>query len=818
MPEQIQKLRDSFKPNEAPGDLMQLVNEFMSPTALRDAAEPLVRRATINARMRDEARTGAMRALRNAFTNQGKDLTLETKKSVTYVLLRTDLQALLGSYEMSDVLGFISNPKARKAEISRLETEVAGFENGNAKINRTKVLGWYLVSGMGNELLGKNAEVIARGVGTHYSTETATEEEINSIDLLASLYALDYSKASDLRAVSSLLKSEQNGLEGLLYMHQALNQQARKDFLDNPLNYRKGYVPNKVHPNKEVRTVPGDEDLSLFKKAGWQELPEGVLEQSALDRTGARKLIIHSDMGYQRFVSGAVDLGNTEKSGFEVYSQTSRDIIDVNKGVLYKHKKNASIPHASFDPSKEAGGLIAAYDTEGFTLGYSYEMANATRDTYLERNNDFVELMGIYSGMNVYNPQTKELNRTVARFVYDAYKSGYKSNPKGFITLDPKSSDPSIVELWRMLPYSFKEEAWKQFGMGKNIVVPVHIMPLLFGFRKKTLVNIFRSENPNAIEHMLKGLFRAVWGDIAPAKVAKYEHMVMEGVKLLKDIIVLRTGTVLLNNIFANTLMLLIMSKGNPANVFKDIGTGLVHSKRFMQDSAALAQLKAQIQMGGDVVVLNKEIALVEDRINKNPLKNFIDEGMLSSIVEDIQIHKNSYSYQSDLEKKVSRYTDNIPEMLKTSAKVLTISPDTKAHKFMAEATQLSDFVAKYALYKAELRAGSNHADALQKASNTFINYDIPTSPWMQYANDMGLTMFTKFLLRIQSVLFGVLRNHMGKAIAYEWIAGQITHMPGVLDPSIIHRIGNNPFEMSVLGLPGASLEIMPIKLATSIL
>lgn len=818
MPEQIQKLRDSFKPNEAPGDLMQLVNEFMAPTALRDAAEPLVRRATINARMRDEARTGAMRALRNAFTNQGKDLTLETKKSVTYVLLRTDLQALLGSYEMSDVLGFISNPKARKAEISRLETEVAGFENGNAKINRTKVLGWYLVSGVGNELLGKNAEVIARGVGTHYSTETATEEEINSIDLLASLYALDYSKASDLRAVSSLLKSEQNGLEGLLYMHQALNQQARKDFLDNPLNYRKGYVPNKVHPNKEVRTVPGDEDLSLFKKVGWQELPEGVLEQSSLDHTGARKLIIHSDMGYQRFVSGAVDLGNTEKSGFEVYSQTSRDIIDVNKGVLIKHKKNASIPHTSFDPSKEAGGLIAAYDTEGFTLGYSYEMANATRDTYLERNNDFVELMGIYSGMNVYNPQTKELNRTVARFVYDAYKSGYKNNPKGFITLDPKSSDPSIVELWRMLPYSFKEEAWKQFGMGKNIVVPVHIMPLLFGFRKKTLVNVFRSENPNAIEHMLRGLFKAVWGDIAPAKVAKYEHMVMEGVKLLKDIIVLRTGTVLLNNIFANTLMLLIMSKGNPANVFKDIGTGLVHSKRFMQDSAALAQLKAQIQMGGDVVALNKEIALVEDRINKNPLKNFIDEGMLSSIVEDIQIHKNSYSYQSDLEKKVSRYTDNIPEMLKTSAKVLTISSDTKLHKFMAEATQLSDFVAKYALYKAELRAGSNHADALQKASNTFINYDIPTSPWMQYANDMGLVMFTKFLLRIQSVLFGVLRNHMGKAIVYDWVAGQLTHMPGVLDPSIIHRIGDNPFEMSVLGLPEASLEILPIKLVSSIL
>ena len=35
--------------------------------------------------------------------------------------------------------------------------------------------------------------------------------------------------------------------------------------------------------------------------------------------------------------------------------------------------------------------------------------------------------------------------------------------------------------------------------------------------------------------------------------------------------------------------------------------------------------------------------------------------------------------------------------------------------------------------------------EAITEASQTFINYDVPTSPGMQYMNDMGLFMFTKF-------------------------------------------------------------------------
>ena len=61
--------------------------------------------------------------------------------------------------------------------------------------------------------------------------------------------------------------------------------------------------------------------------------------------------------------------------------------------------------------------------------------------------------------------------------------------------------------------------------------------------------------------------------------------------------------------------------------------------------------------------------------------------------------------------------------------------------------------MSKYSLAKHLEKQGMGFQEAITEASQTFINYDVPTSPGMQYMNDMGLFMFTKFFLRIQAVL-----------------------------------------------------------------
>jgi hypothetical protein len=67
--------------------------------------------------------------------------------------------------------------------------------------------------------------------------------------------------------------------------------------------------------------------------------------------------------------------------------------------------------------------------------------------------------------------------------------------------------------------------------------------------------------------------------------------------------------------------------------------------------------------------------------------------------------------------------------------------------------TQASDFVARYALIEGLKNQGKSSKEAMNTAKDAFIIYPDPDSKLMQYLNDIGLVMFTKYLTRIQKVI-----------------------------------------------------------------
>jgi hypothetical protein len=114
------------------------------------------------------------------------------------------------------------------------------------------------------------------------------------------------------------------------------------------------------------------------------------------------------------------------------------------------------------------------------------------------------------------------------------------------------------------------------------------------------------------------------------------------------------------------------------------------------------------------------------------------------------------------------------------------------------------------------LQANGTDIDAsIIEASKTFINYDVPTSQGLQYANDMGLFMFTKFFLRIQAVLMKLLGKRAGSVIAQHLLVENLTGAEGILSPMAFGHIGNNPLESSVLGLPSAFFSIGTVDAVT---
>ena len=125
------------------------------------------------------------------------------------------------------------------------------------------------------------------------------------------------------------------------------------------------------------------------------------------------------------------------------------------------------------------------------------------------------------------------------------------------------------------------------------------------------------------------------------------------------------------------------------------------------------------------------------------------------------------------------------------------------------------DFTSKYVLYKYSMEKADrklSHEEAIQRASDAFVNYDIPTSAELQYMNDMGLMMFTKYRLRIQRAMLTLMKERPGSALAQSVLVSHFTNAPSALEPNIFTGFGD-PFASSVLQLPGAATQPFPIKL-----
>ena len=180
----------------------------------------------------------------------------------------------------------------------------------------------------------------------------------------------------------------------------------------------------------------------------------------------------------------------------------------------------------------------------------------------------------------------------------------------------------------------------------------------------------------------------------------------------------IRSGTTMMWNIFANVLLL--MAQGvNPYTHIKDWVFAYTNVIAYQKLNSQLIQAQAALVAGKDATALKQKIGALKAELKANPLNEYINAGLLSSIVEDVTIQKGDYTYNSAFKQAVDEKTQWILKPVKTAAKVLTIAPSTKLYQFLATTTQLSDFVAKYSLSKHLQENGVSVDEAMIEASKT---------------------------------------------------------------------------------------------------
>ena len=807
-------------PNKPLGFLGELANEAANNDATKDNFEYLMRLTKLNNQTKENLRDATTKNVMSTFEENGAYLTKEDKHSITN-FLRIDAQSLLDHYSVKDIAKLVTNSTYLNNELRNLESQLTG-KDAQIMINRAKQLAKYMLTGKPSPGLAPNAQLIVSGFNSNQLVELS-DSRVALVDQIATMYAIQYMSASDKSRLSNVfnreLKNATNGIDTSLKFHKDLSNVAReKLFADNSASMIKGFVPEITNPNREVRIANNDIEAKLYKDQFYKEL-RSLSKDKRDPRSHTPRLFITEEANIQRLVSGAVEVVSTNRKG---------------TGVLMKPKEVAAVTQSiaksfptspNYNPMHDKDvSMRPNFNTVGEVIGYSYEMSAEHRDTYLERNNDFSELLGAYAATNFNKQKVPEQNAKVIDAMYEDYKDGFKENPRMYVNVGPNSSEPGLREIWAMLPQATRDHARNAFAAEQSygqggMMVRKDLLLMLFGYRKYSMNQSFDKMNDarNMFENLYVGIMQTLFGDNAKIRGVQVERSWQEAVRLLKDIIVIRNVKTMLFNTMSNALLL--MSHGiSPTDVVRDSIMSVRAGTQYRKDMANLTAIRQKQRAGvGDFNQLEQQALKLEDSISRNPLKGFIEEGMMPTIVEDVDPDMDHYSYKTKVQEKLESYTNKVPKSIRTAAKWAFVSPDTPIYQFLNNATQFSDFSAKYTMYKyytEKAKDKLDHRAALQIASDNFINYDVPTSKGLQYLNDMGVVMFTKYNIRIQKALFQLLKKRPATALAQALFINSFTNLDSGIDPLIWFNLGN-PLREGAFGLPSALDEPFPIKILT---
>jgi hypothetical protein len=788
------------------------------------------------------------------FDNQGKDLEDFDKRALTKVLLHTGAHSLLDHFDTDKLLTLLKDPKALAAEIAVFEKQLTGYTAAQEKffVEQSRSLGFWMVTGrFTHEMPMKNANNIARGFmsGTKNTlTEAQVAAATVTLDALATLNALSYMEASQINSVAKSLGQELartdggNGVRLLMLSHKEMEQQSKERlFAGNEALMIKGYMPEIYNPYTDVKAA-NQKDGELLEALGYIAGAAVTNDPADFDPE-AKRLYTLRDGAIMPWLSGIFSYTGMRAKGTKHHgkfaNRTQQAITQDKLAAIQARSPNQS--GYNFDPRQvKESHMAPLMNSLGQATNYQHMMHNDTKDNLLERDNRFDSVMGALNG-SIYDKENSAVhNRKSVEVFFKEFDEGYTKEPRAFMEVSATSTDPELRDIYKMLPQTTKDAIREIWGKDAMMVRASHL-DIAFGYRKKSLSTLFDKEadERNLIEKAMVPLTLTVLHTVGKFKgmsdaeaerftkragvyVRRGEDVWKAVVQETKDIIVVKSGVATLSNIASNLLLLKLYGVGSVTGI-KDMQIAWVGARDYDRDSKKLFELEALIaskSVTTGLAEMRVQVQELKDALARNPVRKLIEEGLMPTIVEDVSEEEDLYGYKNRIARSTEKYTNKLNKTVAAAGRQLYMTHDTQMYKGMAQLTQLSDFVARYALYQHLTTRTDNPISekvAIQEASDAFINYDVPMQRDIQYLDDMGILPFTKYFLRIQRVIRGRFRHAPGKVALLLLTQGYLDWLPSPLDSSIFFKIGNNPMNWGALQFPWVVDELATYKAATSL-
>lgn len=774
-------------------------------------------------RFRMQVRTDYRTAINDAFKEK---LTVEQRKALSYALLKTDIASL--DMSETEVLNLIANDKALSTKIAELESQLKGFEGyGNYYIRQAKNLGQFMMTGkhyIANAML--NAENIADAIGTHRSMPAHAAQAKPIIDTLTTLYSIKAMPKTEKNLFNTLVQNDAKGVTFVMNIAKEYAKQSAAEFKDNSRHMTKGFMVDKVDPNVSIKvgTLDDQVDMEAQGYSLGSALPK---DPNDPDRT-VKYFYVNNMGGIPANIGGVAYLMTDTHRGTDVVmNPTSSSNVTDTEDFAGMAKASRADTIANWSSSNISSKTYASplVNQDGEIINYRYVMSDQVKDDILHRDTSFDDVMGIMMANLAVKDDIRTQNATLVD-VLNKMHSEDVDNRDQYVLIGKRSADPKYREIYRMLPRDMQEQM-KATGSSDGIFVRRDVVDLLFGYHKYTLANVWKlpKDERKLYQQMFTGFVEMIFGKKAAMRVRQGEELMQALAKTVKDIIVIKSGMVTLGNMVSNVVLLKMM--GVPlTDIIKGHKDSYSAMRKYKKQNQEVEQLRIKLASANltnnQRTVYESRMIELEDDMAANPVVDMIDQGLLSTIVEDVDTEVEEYKLRQKVKRKVSEAgwedrledaTNRIPKGLRDVAKEALVMQGSNLYDFLSEAAQFSDFGARYVLYKNKVEKGMSPEQAAGYVMDIFIDYDLPTHKGMQYLNDLGLLLFTKYLIRVQRIIGKTFLENPARTTMIMLLQNFFGDIPDIMDSTMI--VETNPLTRianPVESFLGAAPDIITMK------
>lgn len=657
-------------------------------------------------------------------------------------------------------------------------------------------------------------------------------DNFDSVYLQQSLKVFD-PKTSKLDPIMSRFA----GLNAVINYHRDFLEESKKafdkqyqfagKFSSRPTYLHKGYTNSITDPSYNCVVAHTKEEVEHLKNQGY------VVDTTYPTHERSTSLNIRMVAKYpqvSKYTTGAFSMINEHRAGMSIdYALEGDGLVpeDLNTDLSKIKDVRSNLIHGVSTPMDESDADIeAAYDSNGMVTGVRLITPRYIQAKKMFKVNNFSRSIASARARMTEMEVAEETNKETLKIVYDEQDAAHKlwllaqagdadakaKLERDWVAFTYDSDNADIAADYSIMPEYMKDSIESFADKQKH---PLYVRKtqynLLFGYHNFTIGKFnFTEEQIQACENKIQRLFMRFTSKLFEQPgLGKIAVTSEKGIQMLtqfaKDNIIIRNLAVPVGNMMSN-IITLWLSGINPVKAISHSIMGLKNYIDYYEYQAKIAQADRKLKYlpvnSTQKKYLKTRRAEWVQKINDNPITEYLQKVGDNTLVEDFtpeDMHSMNPVRQvfnwiaGDTGDKVIE-NNNVRLMVNMAM----AGKGTVMHKLMSTLTTASDVVSKWAMYEhlkqTKYKFGKDRAKnieldnkALIEANEAFILYDLPTNKYVQYANDMGIFVFSKFFLRIQKVILRTFKEHPARTIAgYGFMNGMVPFLQESFNESII--------------------------------